>query len=506
MIGWAGGGMPDAEGEGNPWYKLATLHGEPKHYEDKVVAENRVTWNRWMAPRIPDDLKAVLLKKGYTLKELTPFPGDELPTIDGISAGAEADFSDTKFEALFANNFVFPGTISFAGATFSDYAVFDGATFSGEARFDGATFSNDASFGSATFSGEASFDGATFGVYANFYCATFGGIANFYCAKFINATFRGGVNFGEAKFRRHANFSFAKFSCSANFERAKFRNSASFFGATLSGNANFSFAKISGKGFDFINATFGDDTDFSDATFSSDASFSRATFHGNAVFTNAEMKARTSFNDAKFSTPPQCFETKLHQGTTWHGVHWPGVARTTAASSLSRRDQQLTTIERAKEFTEAYACLKLEMDRLKKHGEELDFFARELQCRRVLLGQWKGLPIAVYGLLSDYGRSYSRPLLWLVVVVTFGAVPIRAHFGGGWSISTFTDHGISGGAVALSFANTFSALGFRKDLIYPELVQILPGWLKVFAALQTILGIVLLFLFGLGIRNRFRMK
>jgi hypothetical protein len=31
-------------------------------------------------------------------------------------------------------------------------------------------------------------------------------------------------------------------------------------------------------------------------------------------------------------------------------------------------------------------------------------------------------------------------------------------------------------------------------------------WLKTVAAIQTALGIVLLFLFGLGIRNRFRMK
>ena len=31
-------------------------------------------------------------------------------------------------------------------------------------------------------------------------------------------------------------------------------------------------------------------------------------------------------------------------------------------------------------------------------------------------------------------------------------------------------------------------------------------WLKVSATIQTILGIVLLFLFGRGIRNRFRMK
>jgi hypothetical protein len=83
---------------------------------------------------------------------------------------------------------------------------------------------------------------------------------------------------------------------------------------------------------------------------------------------------------------------------------------------------------------------------------------------------------------------------------------VRAHFGGGWSVSTFVAHGFSGGATGLSFANTFAALGIRKDLINPQLLNGLPGWLRVIAAIQTILGIVLLFLFGLGIRNRFRMK
>src|SRR5437764_12915356 len=40
-------------------------------------------------------------------------------------------------------------------------------------------------------------------------------------------------------------------------------------------------------------------------------------------------------------------------------------------------------------FIYAYERLKLEMDRLKKHEDELDFFARELQCRRILHGDWE---------------------------------------------------------------------------------------------------------------------
>jgi hypothetical protein len=40
-----------------------------------------------------------------------------------------------------------------------------------------------------------------------------------------------------------------------------------------------------------------------------------------------------------------------------------------------------------------------------------------------------GLPIALYGFLCDYGRSYIRPVFILVVTVAIGALPLWAHFG-----------------------------------------------------------------------------
>src|SRR5690349_13083725 len=96
---------PKRKAKDNPWYRLATMHGEPADFRDKeVVAKNRVTWNRWMASRIRDDLRADLLEKGHTPQELEPLPEDELRTIEtrlGISAEAEVDFSNTEFEALF---------------------------------------------------------------------------------------------------------------------------------------------------------------------------------------------------------------------------------------------------------------------------------------------------------------------------------------------------------------------------------------------------------------------
>jgi hypothetical protein len=46
------------------------------------------------------------------------------------------------------------------------------------------------------------------------------------------------------------------------------------------------------------------------------------------------------------------------------------------------------------------------MDRLKKHEDEIDFFARELQCRRILYCDWKPVSKLVF-----FGRSIALPPL-----------------------------------------------------------------------------------------------
>jgi hypothetical protein len=134
-------------------------------------------------------------------------------------------------------------------------------------------------------------------------------------------------------------------------------------------------------------------------------------------------------------------------------------------------------------------------DRLKKHEDELDFFALELQSRWVLLGPRRGLPIWLYGVLSDYGRSYARPFLWLLVVAAIGTM-----------LLVFSDALPTEKSFGLSAANTLNVFGFRKDFFDPATIERLPATLKSLAAVQTILGTILLFLFGLGIRNKFRMK
>ena len=57
-------------------------------------------------------------------------------------------------------------------------------------------------------------------------------------------------------------------------------------------------------------------------------------------------------------------------------------------------------------------------------------------------------------------------------------------------------------ALGLSIANTFALFGFQK-YFSPEAY---PNWVIVVSGIQTVFGSILLFLLGLGIRNRFRMK
>ncbi|HXW73050.1 MAG TPA: hypothetical protein VEK34_16775 [Methylocella sp.] len=192
------------------------------------------------------------------------------------------------------------------------------------------------------------------------------------------------------------------------------------------------------------------------------------------------MQGETFFERAQFKkSPPKFFGATLHEGTVWPDLKtWP----------LPK------TKDEAGDFIRAYERLKLEMDRLKKHEDELNFFALELQSRRISQGIWKGFPILIYGALSDYGRSYIRPLITLGVVAAIGAI----------AFSYFAARPILE-AIGLSCANTLNVFGFRKDFFDLAKMDLGP-WLDVIAAIQTILGAILLFLVGLGIRNKFRMK
>jgi len=426
--------------EDNRWYLLATLYGVPEFDDEELKKRNRIAWNRYYAGRLEETRKQLIAEKHHTEEELTPFSDEELEQIRKdfeARCGVIGKKPPQAIERIDFSNVKFEERwLNFEGFFFGAHVTFENCEFVGFACFRCATFWM-AQFKDATFLDSAAFVGAAF-----------------WQADFEGVTFSGGAHFLDAVFTSGADFANAKFSFAA-FAEAKFQ-SANFSGALVSGRASF------------------------DSVIIEQADF-KATFEGQVSFVNAEMKGTTSFEHAQFRrSPPQFFGAKLHEGTVWPGRDaWP----------LPK------TKDEAGDFIHAYERLKLEMDRLKKHEDELNFFALELQSRRVWLGPWAGLPIALYGKLSDYGRDYWRPLIWLFFL---GLVPT---FGFLTSDAIEPLH-----TLGFSFASTLNVFGFRKDFFDPQVIAKLPAWLDTLAAAQTILGAILLFLVGLGIRNKFRMK
>jgi hypothetical protein len=503
--------------ENNPWYLLATLYGQPTPDDIALRERNRRAWNRYMLQWLKDDCRFLLTKKGPGLAgDLAPLTAEELTDIvkaftercrqtDSVVStrlsdlqANKIDFSGIEFEdCLFLSHAVFPIEANFSYVTFKQQASFEDALFCNLANFEGTTFSSRTDFRDVIFSSVANFAVATFSDVALFQRAGFSSVAGFNRGTFSGVTYFNGATFSDtADFRGVAfsaitHFEQANFSSLAQFQDTNFSEITFFNNATFGGmirfanakflNANFKEANFSGIG-NFSAATFSDLAFFDNATFSDLAQFDRATFGSSTSFVNAKMERPTSFEAATFSVePPSFFGAKLHEGTVWRHVKWPSPPGAQAEAGR---------------FVDAYERLKLEMDRLKKHEDELDFFALELQSRRVLAGGLRGLPIAIYGLLCDYGRSYVRPMAWLMATVLIGAALYLPHFG----VSKYPH------ALGLSVANTFSVFGFRKDFIDPHVIESLSRFLKIVSAFQTLVGIVLFFCFGLAVRNRFRMK
>ncbi len=177
----------------------------------------------------------------------------------------------------------------------------------------------------------------------------------------------------------------------------------------------------------------------------------------------------------------------MHEATEWHGIIWPP-----AAKDEDRAQDQVYTYER----------LKQEMERLKKHEDEQSFFRKELRARRVLArrgsGEW--LLNFAYEVSSNYGSSILRPVVWLLALFLCGFIVFAL------------DQFFSGApkkiqeAAGLSFANIFSFLPVRREIMTDVMIRGLSNVAQIVGVIQSLLGIILLFLLSLALRSRFRMR
>ena len=393
----------------------------------------------------------------------------ELPELtDGAS------FHLNRFDhTCFFSGYLFPIAVTFSSAKFSRVAVFASVIFRRIASFGSTTFDEGAYFASATFGDSAAFRSALFSQFANFEETTFCNTINFEKAKF-----NGNAHFRSAKFGGNANYIWG-----TNFEFATFSERADFQSTTFTGGAKFRWTR------------FRADAGFQSATFNGDTFFDGAVFDFDASFINTSFFSVTHFSGTTFySKVPKFFGATLHEGTVWNGVEWPPPPPNYRDGYVKKRGAQ--------EQVFAYERLKQEMEKLKKHEDEQFFFRKELRARRELYTRretywWLNF---LYEKLSNYGYGVVRPLVAFAALFLVGFVLLALDpFGFAGKKLTLWD------AAFTSFANMFGSLPVKILADYADNNKC-AYTAEIFAIFQTIAGAVLLFLFFLALRNRFRLR
>ncbi|HBQ35902.1 MAG TPA: hypothetical protein DD729_03535 [Rhodobacteraceae bacterium] len=122
-----------------------------------------------------------------------------------------------------------------------------------------------------------------------------------------------------------------------------------------------------------------------------------------------------------------------------------------------------------------------------------------MRCKREVEPNWwvKRL-YDLFNVVSGYGSSIGRPAFWLFVLwipAAIGKVKPQENWWPVWDTII--------PAMAWSFGNLTPFFGFYRRYFKDETVI---DSLLFYSGVQTVSGFILVFLLGLGIRNRFRLR
>ena len=142
------------------------------------------------------------------------------------------------------------------------------------------------------------------------------------------------------------------------------------------------------------------------------------------------------------------------------------------------------------------------MNKSQQIDEEMFFHRQEMACKaeiEVGLVRWL---FKLYGKVSGFGLSVVKPLAYLGLNLFIGWVGFLFYLS--WAKDTLEVNPIWV-AFGVSFSNIFAFFGFGR-LFLGETLKALPDYMALLAARQTVFGFIFLFLLGLGLRNRFRLR
>lgn len=388
--------------------------------------------------------------KGATFKGKVLFSGCSVSSAKGNKSAFDGATFEKSFKVERQSAFYLA---SFVGVQFKQSANFKGSRFYGSAKFDGAHFLQPASFASVTFNGAGTFVEATFHKTANFDAAKFKYSISH--ARFRTAVFKELATFDEAEMSGSADFARANFLRGVTFNSARFcivareaeADAEAETTTKASGDLTVSFAEArfssddNGTIASFERTRFGDhnyrrDVLFDGALFTCardegqcsevvfkdietlghfsmrstffrrgvNVDFAAARLEGDLDLTDAEFDGEAYFQKARISGSVSLVETQFQ--------HYPDFRQVT----FSHYPQlHLSTLPPEKYVPSERKDTALKIGALRRIAARTDDKATEQLLLVKELKLAGGVATRMYGLLSNYGRSWSRPAVALLI-------------------------------------------------------------------------------------------
>ena len=299
-----------------------------------------------------------------------------------------------------------------------------------------------------------------------------------------------------------------------DFKLAKLKGYTSLFSGVdfSNSNADFSYAMFDCRVTDFIDSNFSNaELNFYGCEFVGRVAYSQSSTTQSIAkrfsFRKSIFHSTLDLGNIKTASIIDLLETKLSAHTTLDNLtaplsrkkifkFIPGIYKSTS------KDDALK-LRRLKEIAETN----------KNHTAALRFHAAEMRARR-----WHDMPKlasildAAFSMLSNYGQSILRPFgAWLIVVIGCGAVysgAVPKLLSGQSLPEIYTNSAFLDGTL-YSLIQTLPVFPISRVLqqdLYSALSSFSsPDLMIALTIFQNLLGVVFLFLIGLGLRNRFRL-
>ena len=438
-------------------------------------------------------------KASYGLDDCKRFNACVMDLIDQASQREEkrAKRGEAQFPEANLRGVCFPGSFVITSRQLPSIA-FDGAMFRHGLHFIEVTFGSRVSFGSTLFQGDAELRRSCFRGGVAFTGARFEGKLD--CSR---SAFHSEASFRDCIFNANSDFSEVAFGLGASFYKAEFKRHAYFFRASFDGYVNFRDVKFHSTS-SFLEAAFSREVYFNNALFAGSVSFAcagdaarsqqvlpQAEFRGarflaGASFINRQFVAGATFADCMFDVAPEFHGCSIHQSTEFPGIE-------------SFRDTESSGAVRA------YRTLKLSAENSRAREEQAMFYALEQKSQRATrqMSQLEMLLSFLYEKTADYGRSCTLPLVWLVATqVSFFGVYLALAVA--WKSEEIT------------LQLVYALCHFTVDQVLTpfrlwSMQSVLPSWfptvdlsIRVIATVQSLLSVVLIALFVLAVRWKFR--